>query len=379
MINYSEITYEDRIVIETLYNLKKSQAEIARTLGKTPSAINQELKRHDQYADVQIKHRYRYQAHVAQYRAEEAKQQCGRPKTKLTDRDLKLIKEKLEEGWSPAQIAHVTLKKKISSRTLYNMINYRQIPDVQAETHLLYKAKRFHRAINASMSSSARKRIETASRIRTARKRTTFLKAQENKSEIICQSITDRPEVITSRQQFGHFEFDGVESSKSNALVLTIIERKTRMFFALKLDNKRAETVAQALDQFLYTYGDIVKSMTSDRGKEFVNQTVSRVFKEYNVTHYVAHAYSAYERGTNENLNAVFRRHFPKGTDFKPVKQLDLQKASDSMNQRPLQIFKYASTPAREFKSAVNRSRSHSKRVNHGRITIESTQRMYQH
>lgn len=253
MSNYSEITYKDRIVIETLYNLKKPQAEIARTLGKTPSAINQELKRHDQYADSPIKHRYRYQAHVAQYRAEE------------------------------------------------------------------------------------------------------------------------------SKQQFGHFEFDGMESSKSNTLVLTIIERKTRMFFALKLDNKRGETVAQALDQFLYTYGDIVKSMTSDRGKEFINHSVSRVFKAYNVTHYVAHAYSAYERGTNENLNAIFRRHFPKGTDFNPVRQLDLQKASDLMNQRPLQIFKYASTPAREFKNAVNRSRSHSKQTNHGLITIESTQRMYQH
>lgn len=88
----------------------------------------------------------------------------------------------------------------------------------------------------------------------------------------------------------------------------------------------------------------------------------------------MAHAYSAYERGTNENLNAVFRRHYPKGTNFAPITQHDLRLVSEQMNKRPLQIFQYASTPAREFKSAVNRSRGHAKSRNKELITLETSQ-----
>ncbi|MCM3342939.1 IS30 family transposase, partial [Paenibacillus sp. MER TA 81-3] len=49
-------------------------------------------------------------------------------------------------------------------------------------------------------------------------------------------SISQRPKGIRKRESFGHWELDTVVSSrgKSKACVATFIERKTRMYVALK-------------------------------------------------------------------------------------------------------------------------------------------------
>lgn len=50
------------------------------------------------------------------------------------------------------------------------------------------------------------------------------------------------------------------------------------------------------------------------------------------------HPYSSYERGTNENINRMIRRFFPKGTNFDTVTQKQVQHVQDWVNNYPRKI-----------------------------------------
>ncbi|WP_413743298.1 IS30 family transposase [Weissella sp. LMG 11983] len=83
-------------------------------------------------------------------------------------------------------------------------------------------------------------------------------------------------------------------------------------------------------------HGDQCHSITHDRGAEFLNNTVSLLLSQYKIKQYVAHAYSAWERGSSENGNRRLRQYFPKGTDFKNVTQTELNEAIKKINNHSL-------------------------------------------
>ncbi|KPK77138.1 MAG: hypothetical protein AMJ79_04220, partial [Phycisphaerae bacterium SM23_30] len=88
------------------------------------------------------------------------------------------------------------------------------------------------------------------------------------------------------------------------------------------------------------------KTMTFDNGKEFAG------FKErgrgLGMRSYFARPYHSWERGTNENINGLMRQFFPKGRDFTRIKQTDLDKALNLLNNRPRKCLNYR-TPAEVF------------------------------
>ncbi len=55
------------------------------------------------------------------------------------------------------------------------------------------------------------------------------------------------------------------------------------------------------------------------------------------------HPYSSYERGTNENLNKMIRRWFPKGTDFRQVTAKAIRQVEDWINSYPREIHGFRS------------------------------------
>ena len=53
---------------------------------------------------------------------------------------------------------------------------------------------------------------------------------------------------------------------------------------------------------------------------------------------YYCHAYSSYERGSNENANKLIRRHIPKGQDIDKYDDAYIQSIQDWMNLYPRKI-----------------------------------------
>ncbi|MGF7047622.1 IS30 family transposase [Paenibacillus sp. DS2015] len=81
------------------------------------------------------------------------------------------------------------------------------------------------------------------------------------------KSIKQRPKEVRSREIFGHWELDTVVSSrgKSKACVATFIERKTRLYTAIKMPDRTALSmeIAFGVAASQYTQGTF-KSATTD-------------------------------------------------------------------------------------------------------------------
>ncbi|MCD9461233.1 IS30 family transposase [Marinibactrum halimedae] len=87
-------------------------------------------------------------------------------------------------------------------------------------------------------------------------------------------------------------------------------------------------------------------TITLDNGKEFSG--FKSLQQSLNVNVYFADPYCSWQRGTNENTNALLRRFFPKGTDFSTITNRQLQTAVDTINHRTRKILNYQ-TPAELF------------------------------
>ena len=136
---------------------------------------------------------------------------------------------------------------------------------------------------------------------RAVRIRKKFTKRPSTKKHL-GKSIEERPEEINNRSRFGDWEIDSVLGGKTigEPSILTLVERQTRYAVTKKLVEKKAEYVNQAVLECMKLYP--IKSITADNGNEF-----SSLSKIEGLDVYFAHAYSSYERGTNENFNGLLR------------------------------------------------------------------------
>lgn len=166
------------------------------------------------------------------------------------------------------------------------------------------------------------------------------------------------------RKEPGHWEMDSVLGKKgTKARLLVLSERVTRSEIIIKVQDGRAITVVRALDRLERELGDlfpvIFKSITCDNGSEFANWAgIERSVwkrKGQRTTVYFCHPYTACERGTNENINRMIRRHFPKGTDFGKVTAAEVKRVERWINTYPREILGFSSS-ADMFAEAFGRA-----------------------
>lgn len=159
--------------------------------------------------------------------------------------------------------------------------------------------------------------------------------------------IEERPQEINDRQTFGHWEGDCVCGKKRTKETLFVLsERLTRNEIIIKMPDQTAASVVAAMNKLERRYGkkfaEIFKSITFDNGSEFMDcagiekSVYGKGNKRTKV--YYCHLYSAYERGTNENINKMIRRFLPKGTDFRKVTAEYIERVEAWINNYPREI-----------------------------------------
>ena len=147
------------------------------------------------------------------------------------------------------------------------------------------------------------------------------------------------------------------------ARLLVLSERVTRREIIIRIKDGRAETVVAALDRLERLYGAafyrIFKTITVDNGSEFADadgiERSARRKDAKRTTVYYCHAYSSCERGTNENINRMIRRQFPKGTDFDKVTAAEVKRVETWLNDYPREILGFMSS-AEAFEIAFDRA-----------------------
>lgn len=260
------LSLQERVAIQEKHREGWSNRQIATYLGRAPQTINNELKRgsaphrrkQTQNGKAYLYETVRYFADKGQDNYEQNRLNSRRPfKLNQCADFIAFADGKMQEQkpWSPeatmmyARRHDLFPKDEIPcARTLYNWIDLSLLQTINLD--LLLKTRR-----------------------KTKRKR-----VRKNRTNL-GRSIEDRPKAVDDRQEFGHWEIDTVVGSRAGqeAVLVTLVERKTRYEIILKADGKNAEAVTRALDEFKQSktgyFSQILKTVTSDNGGEFANLT----------------------------------------------------------------------------------------------------------
>ena len=308
-MGYEHFSIEERCCLREYYKKGLSYRKIAELLGRNVSSVSRELRRNcTYYYDVP-----KYYPHTAQKKCNLRRSYCHRGMF-WTPGIIPYIESKLLETWSPEQISHAPspFEKMPSTRTIYRWLY---------DKYLL------------------------AGNLKVLRRKGKSHNTKETRGKYnLGKSIRKRDKSVYSRKEAGHWEADTVVSGqgKSKACFATLAERKTRFYIAVKIPDRKAETMAAAIVSALRGVpSELVKSITCDRGSEFADwQSIER---QLHCDVYFADPYCAWQKGTNENLNGLLREFYPKGRNLSRVSPKTLLRNLAFINARPRKVLNYRS------------------------------------
>ena len=127
-------------------------------------------------------------------------------------------------------------------------------------------------------------------------------------------SIDKRPKIVDKKSPIGDWEGDLMIGKYHKGALVTLVDRCSKKSKII-IEFKTAQCVFSACIQALKN--EVVHTITLDNGKEFSYHEKISEYIGYKV--YLAHPYSSYERGLNENTNGLIRQYSPKKTDFRQI------------------------------------------------------------
>lgn len=290
---------------------------IAKELGRSPSTLCRELKRNGTPA-------YRvYLSHRAHERAVKRKKESGeRPRLK-NEQTVEYVRDKLEDGWSPELIAGKIGQDNrgvsISHEAIYQYI---YDPNTKGREELIGQLVRSHRKRKKKGIGRKERKTRIPNRV----------------------PIEERPVSADNRSRYGHWEGDSLVSRKSLAALNSLVERKSRYLFLTRLERKSSEQTRDAVIRRLQNLPEKARrSLTVDNGTE--NARHEEITWAIGTRCYFARPYASWQRGSNEQVNGMVRRYFPKGTDFGKITDEQVAWVQSKINNRPRKCLGYK-TPA---------------------------------
>lgn len=341
---YKHVSLSERIEIEKLLDQGRTQAQIARSLGRSRSTISREISRrswrasntsaaYTPYRPAGLRTREwtarHYRATIAQAHAGRAAQRCHQPRRMRHDRLVGYVREHLRRGWTPQEIAG-------------------RLPLEFAEDPVMRVS---HETVYAWIYAPAQRHLQLWQYLtrgqRTRRRRGPARKVRRAPQIRYRVPIHHRPAQVEDRAEFGHWEADSVLGVRGTGALHTEVERTSRFVIAVKITAAAAApTVAaqQAMIERLPAHA--VKSITADNGSEFAWHY--KLADATGVPTYFAVPYSAWQRGTSEHFNGRIRKYLPKRTRLDTITDSELADIITEINNRPRKILGWR-TPAEVF------------------------------
>jgi IS30 family transposase len=344
------ITADVRRVIENMWAMGESCAQIARVVGVHRSSVGREVARNHSYRHG-VKnpawrrrgirgglYRFGYRADWAQ---EKTRVRRRRPKTSKLAGDGRLraaVVAGLRDRLSPHQVA-ASLR--------------RDFPD---DAGMRVSHETIYQAIYLQARGSLRLLVDDDLRVKRKTRRCQSRAAQVARSAIRGKPwvteqvhISARPAEVADRAVPGHWEGDLLIGAHNRSAIITLAERSTRfvMLGALPVDRSSPEVIAVIRTLFARLPAHLRASLTWDQGVELAGYTQYGLAEDCNV--YFCDPHAPWQRGTNENTNGLLRDYFPKGRfDFTTITQTDLDTVAAQLNRRPRQTLNWH-TPAEKL------------------------------
>lgn len=328
------LTMEDRGAIEAMKKLGYSNRAIARYLHCSPTTVSHELKRGTRPRTGQRGRIPGYSAKrgASVYKAHRANSHKPHRIQQCTAFVQWFVTQVRREKWSPDACVGYARKHKlfpaeemVSTKTLYNEIWAGNLVLRPLELPEALKRKK-------RRESSTKRRKEYGT------------------------SIDERPEMADSRTEVGHWEGDTVVGKRNGkeAVVLTLLEKKTQNYMAIRIPGRTSEAVHAAMHWLRENFGEmfsqIFKTITVDNGPEFAD--FAQV-ESFGTKVYFAHPYTSWERAQNERHNGMLRRYVPKGVSIENFTDEEILWAADALNSLPRRNLGYH-TPEELFEAFLD-------------------------
>lgn len=316
----THLTLEQRYKIEFYKSTGKSISEISEQIGKNKSVVSRELKRNSDGRN-------------GIYKANLADRKC-KERHKIKYKNFKFsanvelnVLYYLTMDYSPEQAfgrAKIDGKEMVSVESIYQYIWQDKRKGGFLYKYLRTKGKKYKK--RGSLKDSRGLIIDRV-------------------------DIDKRPSVVESKERIGDMEIDLVIGQNHKGALLTINDRATGYLFMAKIDSKEARIVQSNTIELLQDWTGLIKTITSDNGKEFANH--KQIASSLEIDYYFAKPYHSWERGANENLNGLVRQYFPKMTSFANIKKEEVESVVNILNNRPRKRFGYK-TPNEIFAQKLN-------------------------
>jgi IS30 family transposase len=304
------LSQDDRIEIADGLEAGEPVKAIAERIGKSFQTVYREIARNR-------KPDGRYQPWFAHAQAYQRRRR-PRPRRLEADETLRsAVAGKLAKHWSPRQISRWLRRRwprrqswHLSVETLYEAIYRRLVVVLDQQTLRTGRSYRHKRGRGRTRDG--------------ALKQSTAMK-----------SIHQRPTVVESRRQVGHWEGDLIIGGDLRSAIATLVDRKTRHTILIPLrTGHSAQQVGDALIGLFDTLpAALRRTLTWDQGNEMFQH--ERIEALTGVKIYFADAHSPWQRGTNENTNGLIRQYFPKSSDLSKVSDERLREVAEELNDRP--------------------------------------------
>ncbi len=271
-MNYQQLIDSQRYQIKAYQRAKYTITQIAKELGVHKSTICRGLKRNSKKRS--------YNANCAIVLANERKKESY--KYHLFDDNMKqYIDTKLfNDQWSPEQIKGRCDLDNISMVSVESIYQY------------IYK--------NKAVGGTLYLHLRTARRWRKKRLNRKHQRGQIPNRVMIGQ----RPEIVDNKERFGDWEVDTIIGKNHKTAILTATERKSQFELMVKTNGTKAKSIRKQMINLLAAFKILVKTITSDNGKEFAKQ--EEIAKKLEAGFYFADPYSPWQRALNEYNNNIF-------------------------------------------------------------------------
>lgn len=329
-------------------------------MGRDIRTIQRELLRNKTRVQVGKDWEVIYEPLHAQQMAEKRKQHSFDSKQPLKSKKIySYVLEHLREGWSPEQISG-RLREcdhkdehdwQICHETIYQFI-YKKKTDVTKkglhQKGILDKNQRSKEKLLTTVTQYDTPLWEYLRRKQKKRRKRGGRKVQRVHIPDRV-SIHNRPDEVSKRVVFGHWEGDSIVGLGHVSGLHTEYERVssfTRLEKMVRITAEQAAIAAQRVFGVLPTHAR--RSTTLDNGSEHTNH------KEFGLLTYFADPYCSWQRGGNENSNLWTRYYFPKRTDFSTITDEEIKDVEWELNNRPRKRLNFK-TPQEVFTSYLNK------------------------